>query len=336
LVDDAVLCENETMNRRTLLCLCFAVAIGSLSQRAYSQAYPAKAIRVLSTFNPGTVADGAMRLIAQKMSDSMKQPVVVEAVAGAGGVLAAQTLLRSLPDGYTIMHSAPTTLVATPFLFKTPPYDPLKDFTYLTHLADATTCLLVAASLPVNTVSELIEYARANPGKLAYGSNGIGGSYHLEMELLKLKQGLDILHIPYRAGSETLMAAATGQIAIAFAPAAAALAQARAGKVKILAVLSVKRFASMPELPSMGEQMPDYEKIPGGDEMVGPAGMPEPVVKRLHAEIVKALNQAEVQERLKQIGFVPVGNTPQEHAAQMRRDMAIMGKAIKAAQIKAE
>jgi len=211
----------------------------------------------------------------------------------------------------------------------------LKDFTYITHLADATTCLLVAASLPVNTVRELIDYARANPGKLAYGSNGVGASYHLEMELLKHKQGLDILHVPYRAGSETLMAAATGQISIAFSPAAAALAQMRAGKVKILAVLSTKRFASMPELPSMGEQLPDYEKIPSGDEMVGPAGMPESVVTRLNAEIVKALNNAEVQARLKQIGFVPVGNTPQEHAAQIRKDMEIMGRAIKAAQIKA-
>lgn len=324
------------MKRWTLVCLCLVGVIGSLSHHALSQSYPAKAIRVLSTFNPGTVADGAIRLVAQKMSDSMLQPVIVEAMAGAGGVLAAQTLLRSAPDGYTIMHAAPTTLVATPFLFKTPPYDPLKDFTYLTHLADATTCLLVTASLPVNTVRELIDYARANPGKLAYGSNGVGASYHLEMELLKQKQGLDILHVPYRAGSETLMAAATGQISIAFSPAAAALGQARAGKVKILAVLSAKRFASMPELPSMGEQLPDYEKIPSGDEMVGPAGMPEPVVRRLHAEIVKALNHAEVNERLKQIGFVPVGNTSQEQAAQIRKDMEIMSRAIKAAQIKAE
>jgi len=332
---NALLSEKEIMKTRILVCLCLAAVIGSLSHHALSQTYPAKAIRVLSTFNPGTVADGAMRLIAQKMSDSMLQPVIVEAMAGAGGVLAAQTLLRAAPDGYTIMHSAPTTLVATPFLFKTPPYDPLKDFTYITHLADATTCLLVAASLPVNTVRELIDYARANPGKLAYGSNGVGASYHLEMELLKHKQGLDILHVPYRAGSETLMAAATGQISIAFSPAAAALAQMRAGKVKILAVLSTKRFASMPELPSMGEQLPDYEKIPSGDEMVGPAGMPESVVTRLNAEIVKALNNAEVQARLKQIGFVPVGNTPQEHAAQIRKDMEIMGRAIKAAQIKA-
>lgn len=322
--------------KRLFVCVCLFGATGVLYQHAPAQPYPAKPVRVLSTFNPGTVADGAIRLVAQKMSDSMGQPVIVEAMAGAGGVLAAQTLVRAAPDGYTILHSAPTTLVATPFVLKSPPYDPLKDFTYISHLADATTSLLVTASLPVNTVGELIAYARAHPGRLAYGSNGVGASYHLEMELLKQKHGLDILHVPYRAGAETLMAAATGQIAVAFAPAAAALAQARAGRVKILAVLSVKRFASMPELPSMGEQLPDYEKIPSGDEMVGPAGMPDTVVRRLHAEIVKALAHGEVQERLRQIGFVPVGSSPQEHAAQIRRDMEIMGRAIKAARIKAE
>ena len=132
------------------------------------------------------------------------------------------------------------------------------------------------------------------------------------------------------------MAAAAGQIPIAFAPAASAAAQARAGKVRILAVLSVKRFETMPDLPAMIEQLPDYRKIPGGDEIVGPAGMPRPVVQRLHDEIVKALFSTDVRDRLRQIGFIPVGNSPDEHAAQMRRDMEITAQAIKAAQIKAE
>jgi tripartite-type tricarboxylate transporter receptor subunit TctC len=301
-----------------------------------AQVFPSKPVRFLSTFVAGSAADGAMRLIAQKMSDSMGQPVLVEAQAGAGGVLAAQTVVRAVPDGYTLLHSAPTTLVATPFILKNPPYDPLKDFTYITHLTDATTCMLASVSAPFSSVKEMIDYARANPGKLAYASNGVGASFHLEMELLKQKYGLDITHVPYKGGQEGLNAAAAGQIPIAFSPAASALAQARGGKVKILAVLSAKRFASMPELPSMGEQLADYEKIPSGDEIVGPAGMPRPVVQRLNAEIVKALANPEVQSRLSQIGFVPVGNSPEDHAAQIRRDMAVMAKGIKAAQIKPE
>jgi tripartite-type tricarboxylate transporter receptor subunit TctC len=303
---------------------------------ALAQAFPSKPIRVLSTFVAGSAADGAMRLVAQKMSDSIGQPVIVEAQAGAGGVVGAQTVVRSAPDGYTLLHSAPTTLVATPLVLKNPPYDPLKDFTYITHLTDATTCMLASASAPFSSVKELIEYARAHPGQLAYASNGVGASYHLEMELIKQKYGLDITHVPYKGGQEGLNAAAAGQILVAFAPAASALAQARGGKVKILAVLATKRFASMPELPAMGEQLPDYEKIPSGDEIVGPAGMARPVVARLNAEIVKALGNPEVVERLNKIGFVPVGNSPEEHAAQIRRDMVVMAKGIKAAQIKIE
>lgn len=325
------------MNKTMLVTLCIAASVAaSLSQHAISQSYPAKPIRVLSTFPAGGAADGIMRLIGQKMSESIRQPVIVEAIPGAGGVLAAQILLRAAPDGYTILHSAPTTLVATPFLLKTPPYDPLKDFTYITHLTDATTCVLVNAAVPVNTVRELIDYVKANPGKLAYGSNGVGASFHLEMELLKQKYGLDITHVPYKSGLDALMAAAAGQIPVAFVTVGSALGQARAGKVKILAVLSIRRFATLPDIPAMGEQLPDYEKIPSGDEMVGPAGMPDPVLRRLHTEIVKALYNTDVQERLKQIGFVPVGNTPEEHAIQIRKDMATMAKGLKAAQIVAE
>ena len=317
--------------------LCIAALLWALSiQGAQAQGYPSRAVRVISTFTPGSVADGAIRLIAQKMAASMEQPVVVEVQAGAGGILGGQTLVRSAPDGYTILHTTPATLVSTPYTLKVPPYDPLKDFTFITHLVDAGTCLLVAASVPVNSVKDLIDYAKARPGVLAYGSNGIGGAYHLEMELLKLKYGLDITHVPYKGGQDGLNAAAAGQIPIAYAPAMSALAQARAGKVKVLAVLNKNRLPGIPDVPSMGEQLVDYEKIPGGDEIVGPAGIPGAVLKRLHAEIIKALNTPEVQERMMKIGFIPVGNAPDEHAAQMRAAVDVFARGRKAAQIEIE
>jgi tripartite-type tricarboxylate transporter receptor subunit TctC len=314
----------------------FALALCACASVAHAQNFPTKPLRVLSTFTPGSVADGLMRLVGQKMADALGQPVVVEAQAGAGGVLAAQTVARAAPDGYTLLHSAPTTLVSTPFILKTQPYDPLKDFTYITHLADAVLSMVAMPSMPFSSVKEMIEFAKANPGKLAYGSNGVGASYHLEMELLKQKYGMDITHVPYKGGQDGLNAAAAGQIPIAFAPAASALAQARGGKVKILALMTQKRYEGMPEVPSLGEQIPDYEKVPTGDEIVGPAGIPAPVVQRLNADIVKVLALAEVKERLKQIGFIGVGNTPEEHVAQIRRDMQVMAKARAAAQIKPE
>ena len=306
------------------------------SSTALAQSFPSKSVRVLSTFTAGSVADGAMRLVAQKMQESMGVPMVVEVASGGGGVLAGQTLVRAAPDGYTILHCAPTTIVATPFLLKNPPYDPLKDFTYITHMADATTSMLATINAPFSNIKEFIAYAKANPGKVAFGSNGVGASYHLEMSLFAMKYGVDLIHVPYKGGQEALNAAAAGQIPVAFAPAASSYAQAKAGKVKILAVLSQKRFPAYPDVPSMGEQLSDYEKIPSGDEIVGPAGMPRPVVLRLNQEVIKALQNAEVRERLQQIGFVPVGNSPDEHSAQIRRDMETMAKGIKAAKIQAE
>lgn len=316
-----------------IVCLCAAALP---AQPAFSQAYPAKPIRIVSTYGPGAVADGVIRLVAQRASASMGQPMLVEVQNGASGVLGAQTVVRSAPDGYTILHTTPAALVSAPFLMRNPPYHPMKDISFITHFLDAGTCLLVMNSLLVKSVPELIDHARANPGKLAYGSNGVGGSFHLEMESLKQKYGLDITHVPYRGGEDGLRAAAAGLLPVAFAPASAAYAVAHTGKIRILAVLSTKRLPGMPDVPSMAEQLPGYEKIPGGNEIVGPAGMPAAIVQRLNAEIVKALNTPEILERVRQIGFVPVGSTPEEHAVYMKRAMEIMAQAVKAAQIAVE
>lgn len=322
------------MKNATLVGLWLAGTVGvAVFQDASSQDYPVRAVHVLSTFTPGAVADSAIRLVAQKMAASMGQPVVVDALAGAGGILAAQNLVRSAPDGYTIMHAAPSTIVLAPFLQKTPPYLPFRDFTFITRLAVATSSILVTESLPVNSVKELIEYARAHPGKLSYASNGVGATQNLEMELLKQKYGLAITHVPFKGGQEGLNAAAAGQIPIAFAPLASALAQQRAGKVKVLAVMSVKRYPDFPDVPSMGEQLPGYEKIPTSDEMVGPAGVPAEIVKRLNAAIVAALKTPDVIAYMRKIGFVPVGNTPEEEVAEMKQDMDIFAKGRKAAHV---
>jgi tripartite-type tricarboxylate transporter receptor subunit TctC len=302
---------------------------------ALAQSWPAKPLRIVSTFGAGSVADGALRMVAQKMGDSIGQPVVVEVQAGAGGVVGAQVVARAAPDGYTLLHTIPTSVVATPLLMKSPPFE-FKDFTPITFAIDGATSMLVAATVPVNSVKELIEYIRARPGKLAYGSNGVGGSYHLEMEMLKQSFGLDITHVPYKGGQAALMAAVAGDVPVAFAPTASAMVQQKAGKVKVLSVMDVRRFPDVPEIPAMPEQVPGYEKTPSGLDIYGPAGMPPQLVKRLFDEIAKAVRNPEVAKRLKDIAFYPVLMPTEEFAALRRKDIDLMARAIKIAGLKPE
>lgn len=301
----------------------------------HAQSYPAKLIRVISTQTAGSPADALLRLTAQKMSDSIGRPVVVEIVAGAAGVLAAQTVARAAPDGYTILYTLGSTIVNTPQLMKNRPFE-LKDFTPLLIVSKAATCMLAAASFQPGSVRELIDFARANPGKLAYGTNGIGGIYHLEMEMLKQRYGLDITHVPYKSGVDSMMAAVGGALPIAYAPCAPALAQARAGKVKILAVLEQKRLPELPNLPAMGEQVPGYEKLVGGVDIYGPAGLSAPIARRLHAELEKALAAPDARARMKEISFYYDGTALEAMAAQRRKDFEVTSRAIKAAGIKPE
>ena len=313
-------------------CLCLVLCAPAA---VLAQAWPAKPMRIISTFGAGSVADGAIRMVAQKMGESLGQPVVIEVQTGAGGVVGAQNVARSAPDGYTLLHTIPTSVVSTPLLMKNPPFE-FKDFTPITFAIDGATSMLVAATLPVNSVKELIDYIKARPGKMAYGSNGVGGSYHLEMEMLKQTYGLDITHVPYKGGNAALMAAVAGDVPVAFAPAASAVVQQKAGKVKVLAIMDVRRNADLPDIPAMPEQIPGYEKTPSGLDMYGPAGMPPQLLKRVYDEIVKAVRNPEVAKRLKDIAFFPVLMQPEEFTALRRKDIELMARAIKIAGLQAE
>ncbi|MFM9968562.1 MAG: Bug family tripartite tricarboxylate transporter substrate binding protein [Burkholderiales bacterium] len=313
-----------------------SIAIGGvLSGGAAAQTWPAKPIRVVSTFGSGSPADALMRLVGQKVAEPLGQPVVVEVLAGAGGLLGAQTVARAAPDGHTLLYTISTALVTTPHLIKNRTVE-MKDFAPVITMARAFTCMLAAVSFPPNSVRELMAYAKTNPGKVAYGSNGIGGTYHLEMEMIKQKQGVDITHVPYKGGNDALMAAAAGTIPIAFSPCSSVVPLARAGKVKFIAVLEMRRASDYPDVAAMGEQLPDYEKISGGVDIWAPVGSPSPVVKRLHAEIDRVLAQAEVRTRMKEIGFPYDGTALEEMATQRRKDYELAGRAVKAAGLKPE
>lgn len=307
----------------------------ALSGAAAAQGWPTKPVRVISTFTSGSPADALMRLVGQKLGEPLGQPVVVEVQAGAGGLVGAQSVLRAPADGYTLLYSISTTLVTTPHLVKNRTVE-MKDFAPVITMAKAFTCMVAAVSFPPNSVREMIAYAKANPGKVAYGSNGIGGTYHLEMEMIKQKQGVDITHVPYKGGTDGLLAAASGTIPVAFAPCSSVVPQARAGKVKFLAVLEHKRAADYPDIAALGEQFPDYEKISGGVDVWAPAAVPVPIVRRLHTEIDKVLAQPDVRARMKEIGFPYDGTALEDMAAQRRKDFELAGRAVKIAGLKPE
>jgi tripartite-type tricarboxylate transporter receptor subunit TctC len=312
-----------------------ATVLALATPGAWSQAYPARVVRVASTQTAGSPADVLLRLSAQKISESIAQPVVVEVQAGAAGVLAAQTVARAAPDGYTVLYTLVNTIVTTPQLMKAKPFD-LKDFTPLIVVAAAVTCMVAATNFAPNTITEVVQAARANPGKLAYGTNGLGGTYHLDMALLSQKFGLDLIHVPYKSGVDALMAATTATLPIAYAPCASAFPQVKAGKLKVIAALEKARLPELPDLPAMGEWIPDYEKVASGVDLYGPAGLPQAIAARLASEMQKALATPEVRARMRDIAFFPVGLMLEEMGAQRRKDIGVVAIAIKAAGLKAE
>jgi tripartite-type tricarboxylate transporter receptor subunit TctC len=220
-----------------------------------------------------------------------------------------------------------------PFLLKTPPYDPLKDFTPITVALDGMTCIVVNEAVPARSVTELFDYIRKNPGKLAYGHNGVGGTYHLNMEMLKQQLGLDVTPVPYKGGLAALQDAVAGSIPIAFSGLASAVRFAKAGKIRILATMDEKRHPDLPDVPSMKEQVPVFEKLPTGLNIYGPVGIPRPVLVRLNSEFARAGKAPELASKLKEFYIDPVGNSLEEFAAEHRRDYAIVQRAIKAANI---
>jgi tripartite-type tricarboxylate transporter receptor subunit TctC len=313
----------------------FAAVVVSFSGLAAAQSYPVKPIRVVSTQTAGSPADVLLRLIAQRMSESVAQPVVVEVQAGAAGVLAAQTAMRAAPDGYTLLYTLASTIITTPQLMKAKPFD-IKDFTPIVVVAAAATCMVASTTFAPNNITEVIQVIRANPGKIAYGSNGIGGTYHLEMELMRQRFNIDVIHVAYKSGVDALLAAATNTLPIAYAPCSSATPHLRAGKIKVIGVLEKKRIPDLPDFAAIGESILDYEKVGGGVDLYAPANMPAPLAKRIESEAQKAMALPDVRGRMKEIAFFYDGTALEAMGEMRRKDIEVVARAIKAAGIKAE
>jgi tripartite-type tricarboxylate transporter receptor subunit TctC len=298
---------------------------------AAAQSYPNKPIRIISGFPGGTIADAALRMLTQKMGESIGQPILVEPNPIASGVGAAQAVMRAAPDGYTILFALPSMLMIPPFLIRNKPFDPLKDFTPISSVMDGPIGIFVSATFPPRNVKELIEYARANPGKISYATNGIGGTFHLEMELFKQQFGVELEQVPYKGSSDIVKALMSGDVPMAYSTYGAIAPQVRTGKVRMLVLLDYKRYPDLPEVPAMGEEISNYQRIPTGLNLYAPAGLPNPIALRLHAEVLKVLQNPEIQTRLREITYFGIGSAPDVLTAQQIKDYEIIARAVKAA-----
>ena len=323
---------------RTIRILAWAVAVGvgmSLANAAMAQAFPNRAIKIVVPYPPGASTDAVARTIAQKLSDVFGQPAIVENRPGASGSIGSDFVAKSAPDGYTLVMGTDATHATNVHVAKNPPFDPVRDFTPITIAVGNVIALAVHPAFPANTIAELVEHAKRNPGKVAYGSSGSGSPHHLAGELLRQLTGIDIIHIPYKGGGVAVTDLMGGQIPMMFASLAAVVQQAKAGKLRIIGVVESARFAGLPDVPSIGETVRGFE-LASWLGFFGPAGVPAPVVARLNAEIVKALHMPDVRAKLEPLGLSVMAMTPEASLAMVKSEMEKRGRLIKAAGIQPE
>jgi tripartite-type tricarboxylate transporter receptor subunit TctC len=296
----------------------------------------ARPLKIVVPFPPGNGTDILARLMAPKMTAATRQPVIVENRGGANGMIGAEAVARAAPDGTTILFTSPSTHVTALFLSKNLPYDPIKDFTPITAAVEPVTVMTINPSLPVNSVKELIAYAKANPGKLNYSSPGVGAVFHMSGELFKLGAGVDIVHVPYKGASPALAGVIAGEVSIGFNSLASVLPHMRSGKLRVLAVLEAKRYPGLPEVPSIGEALPGFEKPASWFGLFGPAGLTAPALARLHDELVASLKDPDVRSKLDELAMSVIANTPEQFSVMLKSGIDQYGRLIKAAGIQPE
>jgi tripartite-type tricarboxylate transporter receptor subunit TctC len=297
--------------------------------------YPAKPVRFIVPSAAGGGTDIIARAVAQKLSAALGQQFVVDNRPGAGQMIGIELAAKSAPDGHTILMAA-STLAINPIMYKKVSYDPVRDFAPITQAASLPNVLVVHPSLPVKSVAELVALAKKQPGKLDYASAGIGTSPQMSMELLKSMTGIDLLHIPYKGTAPGVVDLLAGQVKVMAPNLLTALPHIKAGRLRALAVTSAKRSEALPDVPTIAEAgVPGYESVQWYG-VLAPAGTAREIVTRLHAEIVRALGEPDVRERLAADGAEPVGSTPEQFAAFIRSEIDKWARVARAAGIHAE
>lgn len=287
---------------------CFA-ALGALTAQA--QDYPNRQIRFVVPYSAGTTTDVIARLYAQKLSEELGQNVVVDNKAGAGGNIAAETVARAAPDGYTLTFSTSATHATNPTLYPKISFDPIKDFTHITLMVSAPNMLVINPKVPANNMAELIAYAKANPGKLTYISAGSGTSPHMAGELLKTMAGIDIVHVPYKNITQGLTDLFSGEVSMTFYHVPVIYPHAKSGQVKAMGVATATRNPIAPEVPPIGDTVKGYELQPWWG-LSGPAGMSPEIVDKLYKATTKIMNDPDVQKRFMELGMIITPMPPKE------------------------
>ena len=310
-----------------------AAALILFAGQAVEQNYPARPVRMLIGFTPGTATDIVARVLGQKLGDGWGQNVVAENRPGAGSTIAAGIVAKALPDGYTLLFNSSAQAV-NPALYAKLPYDPLKDFTPIAPVAEQPNVLVVGLGSPIKTVAELIAAAKAKPGQLNFGSAGTGTGTHLNLEKFKLAAGIDLSHVPYKGTPEVATDLIGGRIDGYFAPIAAALPFVQGGKLRALAVSMAKRSAQLPNVPTTTEAGVANAEFALWFGVWGPAGMPANIVDKLSKDIGRVLAAADVREQLAKLGSDAMNMTPQAFNQFVRKEIDDYTRIVKAAGIK--
>jgi len=326
------------LHRRSIAALVFAFAAAASCAPAVAiaQVYPSKPIRLVVPFPPGGSLDVVARAIGQKLTEAWGQPVVIDNRPGAGGNIGADLVAKSAADGYTILEGALSTHAVNVSLYSKLPYDPVKDFAPITLVAITPNVLVVNPSFPVNSVPELVAYAKAHPGALSFGSGSNGSAGHLAGELFKTEAGVDMVHVPYKGGAPALQALLAGDTQLMFDNLANSTPQLKAGKLKALAVTTAKRSALAPELPTLAET-----GLPGFDiytwwGFMAPAGTPKEIVAKWNAEVTRILGTPEMKAFFAQQGAEPAPTSPEQFSALIKTEIPKYARIIKASGAKVD
>lgn len=328
--------RNVSVRRVIAACAVLVAAVITFSFPAYADTFPSKTVKLVVPFPPGGPLDATGRAIAQKLTEAWGQSVIVENKPGAGGNIGADYVAKSAPDGYTVVMGALSTHAVNPSLYPKMPFDAQKDFAPITLVAITPNVLVVNPSLPVHSVKELIAYAKANPGKMSFGSGSIGSAGHLAGELFKVDAGVDMVHVPYKGAAPAMQGLLAGDTQLMFDNLASAMSQVKAGKLRALAVTTAERSKLVPELPTMAEA-----GVPGFDistwyGLLAPAGTPPDVIAKWNAEVTKVLSAPEMRERLATQGAEAAPDSPADFAKFIASELVKYAKIVKASGAKVD
>lgn len=318
------------MNR--LAVLLAACSVAAFSFNADAQTWPSRAVRIVVAYPPGGSIDTVARLTSQRFAQSLGQQFPVDNRSGAAGIIGTENIVRAAPDGYSLLMASAAAVSSAPSMYAKLPYDPVRELAPIVQVANQPNVLLVHPSVPSRNLKEFIALIKARPGKFNYGSSGIGATQHMTSELFAMMTGTTIVHVPYRGGAPAMTDLMTGQIDFMFTPAPNSIAQIKSGRVRGIAVTSLKRSGVLPDLPTMDEAGLKGFELLGWIGLMGPAGTPPAVVSRLNGEVHKMLG-GDLKARLFDLGLDVAGGSPEQFGEFIKKDIAKYARIVQAAKI---